>query len=59
MTDPENPDAGASGPADMRAFCRTTGHALLSVSEKDGVLSFLVQKRAKAAPGATAPDTSA
>lgn len=36
--------------ADMQAFCRTTGHALLSVSEKDGVHSFLIQK--KAAPPA-------
>jgi tRNA 2-thiouridine synthesizing protein A len=38
--------------ADMQAYCRTSGHALLSVSEKEGVLSFLIQKRAK-------PDTSA
>lgn len=35
--------------ADMRAFCRTSGHALLSVSEKEGVLSFLLQKRSKPA----------
>jgi TusA-related sulfurtransferase len=34
--------------ADMQAYCRTAGHALLSVSEKEGVLSFLLQKRAAA-----------
>lgn len=35
--------------ADMQAYCRTSGHALLSVSEKDGVLSFLIQKQKAAA----------
>jgi tRNA 2-thiouridine synthesizing protein A len=39
--------------ADMQAYCRTSGHALLSVSEKDGVLSFLIQKRVK--PDAAGP----
>ncbi|MCC7284289.1 MAG: sulfurtransferase TusA family protein, partial [Acetobacteraceae bacterium] len=38
--------------SDMRAYCRTSGHALLSVSEKDGVLSFLIQKRVKQEAGA-------
>ena len=33
--------------SDMQAYCRTSGHALLSVSEKEGVLSFLIQKRAQ------------
>lgn len=41
--------------ADMQAYCRTSGHALLSVSEKDGVLSFLIQKRVKQESGGQAP----
>jgi TusA-related sulfurtransferase len=35
--------------ADMQAYSRTSGHALLSVSEKEGVFSFLLEKRAPAA----------
>jgi tRNA 2-thiouridine synthesizing protein A len=34
--------------ADMQAYCRTSGHALLSVSEKDGTFSFLIEKRVPA-----------
>jgi tRNA 2-thiouridine synthesizing protein A len=40
--------------ADMLAYCRTSGHALLSVSEKEGVLSFLIQKRSKPDSGGPA-----
>jgi TusA-related sulfurtransferase len=32
----------------MQAYCRTSGHALLSVSEKDGTFSFLIEKRVPA-----------
>lgn len=35
---------------DFRHFCETTGHALLAVSEAGGVYSFLIQKKAEAAP---------
>ncbi len=33
--------------ADFRAFCRETGHALLSFSEEAGVLSFTIRRRAE------------
>lgn len=36
--------------ADMRAFCRETGHALLSCSEEAGVLSFVIRRRVDASP---------
>jgi len=38
--------------ADFRAFCRETGHALLSFSEEAGVLSFTIRRR----PDPPAPD---
>jgi tRNA 2-thiouridine synthesizing protein A len=31
--------------ADFRAFCRETGHDLLSFSEEAGVLSFTIRRR--------------
>ncbi len=30
---------------DFQAFCRETGHALLSMSEEAGVFSFVIRKR--------------
>ena len=33
--------------ADFRAYCRETGHALLSTSEEGGVLSFTIRKGAR------------
>ena len=33
--------------ADFRAYCRETGHALLSASEEAGVLSFTIRCRAE------------
>ena len=33
--------------ADFRAFCRETGHALMSVSEEAGVFSFTIRRRAE------------
>ena len=32
---------------DMRAYCRETGHALVSFSEEGGVLSFVIRRRAE------------
>lgn len=32
--------------ADMQAFCRETGHALLAMSEECGVFSFVIRKKA-------------
>ncbi len=32
--------------ADMQAFCRETGHALLAMSEDAGVFSFVIRKKA-------------
>ena len=32
---------------DFRAFCRETGHDLLSFSEEAGVLSFTIRRRAE------------
>ena len=32
--------------ADFRAFCRETGHDLLSFSEEAGVFSFTIRRRA-------------
>ncbi len=34
--------------ADFRAFCRETGHDLLSFSEEAGVFSFTIRRRADA-----------
>ncbi len=34
--------------ADFRAFCRETGHDLLSFSEEAGVFSFTIRRRAEA-----------
>ena len=31
--------------SDFRAFCRETGHDLLSFSEESGVLSFTIRRR--------------
>ncbi len=36
--------------ADFRAFCRETGHDLLSFAEEAGVLSFTIRRRAEATP---------
>jgi tRNA 2-thiouridine synthesizing protein A len=32
--------------ADMQAFCRETGHALLAMGEESGVFSFVIRKKA-------------
>lgn len=32
--------------ADFQAFCRETGHALLAMSEDQGVLRFTIRRRA-------------
>jgi tRNA 2-thiouridine synthesizing protein A len=31
--------------ADMQAFCRETGHALLAMGEEAGVFSFVIRKK--------------
>ena len=31
--------------ADMQAFCRETGHALVAFSEENGVFSFVIRRR--------------
>ena len=31
--------------ADFRAYCRETGHALLSASDEGGVLTFTIRRR--------------
>ncbi len=36
--------------ADFQAFCRETGHALLSFSEEAGVFSFTIRRRAEDPP---------
>ncbi len=33
--------------ADFRAFCRETGHTLVSFSEEAGVFSFTIRRRAE------------
>jgi len=35
--------------ADMQAFCRESGHALLAMSEEAGVFSFVIRKKAETA----------
>ena len=35
--------------ADFQAFCRESGHALVSMSEEAGVFSFVIRRRADAA----------
>jgi tRNA 2-thiouridine synthesizing protein A len=42
--------------ADFQAFCRETGHALVSMSEEGGVFSFVIRRRSDpgAEPGGTA-----
>ncbi len=37
--------------ADFRAFCRETGHTLISFSEESGVFSFTIRRRAEDPPG--------
>ncbi len=37
--------------ADMQAYCRESGHALLAMSEEAGVFSFVIRKKADAAHG--------
>ncbi len=32
--------------ADMQAFCRESGHALLALSEESGVFSFVIRRKA-------------
>ena len=39
--------------ADFQAFCRETGHVLLSQGEEDGVYSFILRRRAEDPPEAT------
>ncbi len=41
--------------ADFRAFCRETGHQLLSFSEEAGALSFTIRRR----PDPASPETAA
>jgi tRNA 2-thiouridine synthesizing protein A len=41
--------------ADFRAFCRETGHQLLSFSEEAGILSFTIRRRPDT-PVAASPD---
>ena len=41
--------------ADMRAYCRESGHDLVSCSDEGGVLSFVIRRRAEPAPGAVEP----
>ncbi len=36
--------------ADFRAFCRETGHTLVSYSEESGVFSFTIRRRAEDHP---------
>lgn len=36
--------------ADVQAFCRETGHALLAFGEAEGVYSFLIARKADPAP---------
>jgi tRNA 2-thiouridine synthesizing protein A len=31
--------------ADVQAFCRETGHALMAMSEESGVFSFVIRKK--------------
>ena len=31
--------------ADFRAYCRETGHALMTMSEDSGILSFTIRRR--------------
>ncbi len=38
--------------ADFQAFCRETGHALVSMSEEAGVFSFVIRRRADPAGAA-------
>ncbi len=38
--------------ADFRNYCETTGHALVAVSETQGVYSFVIQKRGRPKEGA-------
>jgi tRNA 2-thiouridine synthesizing protein A len=38
--------------ADFQAFCRETGHALVSMSEEAGVFSFVIRRRPEP-PGAS------
>ena len=38
-------DAASVG--DFRAYCRETGHALVSMSEEAGVFSFVIRRRAE------------
>ena len=41
--------------ADMRAYCRESGHDLVSCSDEAGVLSFVIRRRSDPAGGV--PDT--
>ncbi len=36
--------------ADFRAFCRETGHTLVSFSEESGVFSFTIRRRVEDPP---------
>ena len=36
--------------ADFRAFCRETGHTLISFSEESGVFSFTIRRRPEDPP---------
>ena len=35
--------------ADMQAYCRESGHALLAMSEEAGVFNFVIRKKAEPA----------
>ncbi|TPG59525.1 sulfurtransferase TusA family protein [Roseomonas nepalensis] len=41
----------AASVADFQAFCRETGHALVSFSESDGVYRYTLRKRDEAPAG--------
>ncbi len=34
-----------AAPADFKAFCQETGHALLASGEENGVFSFVIRRR--------------
>ena len=36
-----------SSVVDFRAFCRATGNELLQLNEQDGVLTYLIRKKAR------------
>jgi tRNA 2-thiouridine synthesizing protein A len=47
----------AASVVDFQAYCRETGHALVSFSESAGVYRYTLRKRDDATPGTKAPAT--